>query len=240
MLKKIKKTVFAVVGIVVLAVAITMGVQLLNNLNNTNTTTETSTLIKKFESTSKLEVTEITSVQTFTTKDTKAFTENWPEIAKNTFATIVAGREMTFQGDVTTDVKLNLKQLTASDISLKDGVFTVNTPIETELTSNLDGSTVKIISSWRAMLDIIADWLTTGSQAWAIENASKMEAATSDAIIKGESLKDLDQKDIDPKARILTDANKALSDFLSNTLGKTVKAELTLDDLKFVDESATE
>jgi signal transduction histidine kinase len=239
-MKKIKKTLFAVIGIVILAVVVTMGVQLFNNLNNTRTSTETSTLIKKFESTSKLQVTEITSVQTYTTKDTKAFTENWPDIAKNTFATIVAGREMTFQGDVTTDVKLNLKQLTASDISLKDGVFTVTKPIETELTSNLDGASVKIISSWRAMLDIIADWLTTGSQAWAIENASKMEDATSDAIIEGEILKTSDQVDIDAKARILTDANKALSDFLSNALGKSVTAKLTMNDLEFVGESATE
>lgn len=192
-----------------------------NTLFGGTTSAEYSFVIKRFNKQLKLVVadaeTKTTRMQTFSSNSTKDW-PNWTDGITKFFI----GRDLEVIVPVTTEFKIDLKNVSKNDIKIKDQVLTFKHPLTVEVDSQQNGK-VKIAKQASGLVDKGVDLFTSSAKAQEFFADKTQETVynTSSYVLKNK------------KEEIVSSSEKALSQILNLNSDKKIKVKLDKHSLKY-------
>ena len=160
-----------------------------------------------------------TANQTFNSNATK----DWPEWTKN-IADLIVSRELEVKVPVKTEFKLELADVSKSDIEIKDNVLTFKTPLTVKVDSQKEGE-LEILNSSSGIVDKATDLVTSSKKAMEFldEQSQKAIYKTSDRVMKEKNY----------QKKVAKYASQDLEKLLNLNSDSKISVKVNVSDLKF-------
>lgn len=220
----IKSFLNKLIWIIVLLLVIAGGTSYFVQRYNGKVEQEYQFVIKQFSKQSQLVVAdagiETKAHKTFESKATK----DWPEWTKG-IQRVFVNREMNIEIPVKTEFKLELKNLSKSDVNIKDNVLTFKHPLTVNVDSQPVGN-VEIKDSKSGIVDKAVDLFTSSKKGQEFLSEKSGDA------LEATSKKIMSQKD--KRQKVAKYSEEALENILNLNSDEKITIKISESDLKFV------
>ncbi|KGR73272.1 hypothetical protein ACVRWQ_04010 [Streptococcus phocae subsp. salmonis] len=219
---KFKKLIILLVTIIILIGGISFYFKdKLNNIFGGTNTAEYEFVIKRFSKQVKLVVADAETNSTRKQKFSSNTTKDWPKWTKP-ITKVFIGRDIVVKIPVTTEFKIDLKNITSKDIKIENGVLTFKHPLTVEVDSQRDGD-VKIEKQSSGIIDKGVDLFTSSAKAQEFFDEKTQETVfrTSKYV--------LDKK----KDKIISYAEESLSQMINLNSENKIEVKLNEKSLNF-------